>query len=188
MIEHARKRIADLPKAVADRITLARGNMKEFSLGQQFALIIIPNSFGHALTTEDQLSTLSSIRCHLADDGIFILDLFPGAIQHEQARFRDNPVSIGDGRSVTRTGLMRLDPIRQLLRVDLEYTVLRADGSIEKKINVTSGAAIIYNREANLLLKQTGFDIIKEYGNFDMEPYGHTSGRRILMLKKSEEE
>lgn len=188
MAEHAKSRISLLPTQIASRITLVQGDMRRFSLHRHFSMIVIPNSFGHALTTEDQLSTLSCIRAHLAPDGFFILDLFPGAIQHEHAKFKDGPVPIGDGRQVTRSGVMRLDPIRQLLRADLEYTVTRADGRQQKTITVTSGAAVIYNREADLLVRQSGLEVVKEYGSFDMEEYSHASGRRILILKKSEGE
>ena len=188
MINQARKRIASLPSDIASRITLVQGDMAEFSLGTKFSLVIIPYSFGHLLTTESQLASLSCIREHLKPDGIFILDLFPGAIQHRHARFRDEPVALADGRSVSRSGVMHLDPIRQILRVDLEYTILNGDGSVVKKVNVTSGAAIIYNREADLLVRHAGLSIIKEYGEFDMRPYDHTSGRRILVIQKSREE
>ncbi|MFW9794655.1 MAG: class I SAM-dependent methyltransferase, partial [Candidatus Thorarchaeota archaeon] len=61
MFSVAKKRLQDIPREVADRITIVEGSMTNFALDKKFRLIIIPTSFGHAMTTEDQLSTLRCI-------------------------------------------------------------------------------------------------------------------------------
>ena len=181
----ASKKINSLPSEVAKRIELVEGDMTEFSLERRFPLIVIPTSFGHALTTDAQMNTLRCIRNHLTNDGIFILDLYPGAIQNEWARFEEGPKTLYDGRSVSRKGELKTDFIRQIMHVNLEYHVTHTDDTLEK-INVTSNVAIIYNREADLLLRLSGLSAIHEFGSFESTPYDFESSRRILILKKSE--
>ncbi|TXT56109.1 MAG: hypothetical protein BAJATHORv1_30495 [Candidatus Thorarchaeota archaeon] len=184
MLIHAENLLNKLPEDVRSRIEYVSGSMLNFSLDKKFALIIIPNSFGHAMTTEEQLSTLSSIHAHLSDDGLFILDLFAGATMNEHAKFQDNPVQLEDGRSVIREGEFHVDFVKQILRLDLRYIVSDPKGEREELIEVTSGASVIFNREADLLVYFTGFEVVQELGGFDMEPYTTESGRRILILRK----
>jgi SAM-dependent methyltransferase len=186
MMDAALRKISSLPNGVADRINLVEGDMTEFSLNRKFPLIIIPTSFGHALTTNAQLNTLRCIKNHLSDDGMFILELFPGAVQNEWAKFEEGPKMLDDGRRVIRKGELKSDFLKQIMTVKLEYLVTHNDGS-EEKIDVNSDVAIIYNREADLLLRLVGFLVVHEYGSFDSNPYDSESARRILILKKNVE-
>jgi hypothetical protein len=156
--------------------------MVDFSIDQVFSLIIIPSSFGHAMTTEEQLSTLQCIKKHLRVGGMFILDLYPGGKNLEASEFEDAPRRMADGRVVNRSGTISPDVIEQILRVQLTYEIRSSDGShIETRI-VESGAAIIYHREANLLIRMAGFRVLDEFGSFEEIPYNRDSSRRILVL------
>lgn len=187
MLECARGKMRRLPSEVQSRLEIVEGDMTAFDLGRLFRLIIIPNSFGHAMTTESQISVLQCVREHLASEGVFVLDLFPGALQHEHARFEDRPVNLPDGSSVSRTGEMQMDPIGQLIRVDLRYIVRTKEKSVRDTIEVSSGAAVIFNREADLLMRVAGLELLAEYGDFERHPYTKDSSRRILVLGKSRE-
>ncbi len=185
MIKEFRRKIEFLDDKVANLIRVIKGNMTDFSLDTQFPLVIVPTSFGHALTTEEQLSLLACVRNHLTDDGIFIFDLFPGGIQPEHASFEENPVDIDDEHTVIRSGHLTADPVSQILTFDLTYTVLsKKTGNVLEVIRQFSGAALVYYREANLLLRLSGLRLVKEFGDFNKTPYSHESGRRILVVSK----
>ncbi len=188
MLEIARQRMKSANSQITGRITIIEGDMSKFHLDRRFSLIIIPNSFSHALTTNAQLSTLNCIHNHLSDSGVFILDLFPGALQHEHVHFKENPVSLSDGKSVTREGEIHSDTIKQLMNFKLRYIVRDQTGEIIEEVKVNSPAALLYNREVDLLLRLSRFQIIEEFGDFESNPYNHDSTRRILILKKSNEE
>lgn len=188
MLEVARNRLKSADETIAGKLTITEGNMIQFNLDRKFSLIIIPNSFGHALSTDDQLSVLRCVHNHLADFGTFILDLYPGSHQHEHAHFKENPVSLPDGTTVEREGEIHSDPIRQLMDFKLRYIIRDLTGKIIDEIRVDSPAALLYTREVDLLLRLTGFHVEEEFGDFDRNPYGHDSTRRILILKKSIEE
>lgn len=186
MLSVAKSRLQTSPQEVASRITLVEGYMTEFSLNRKFNLIIIPTSFVHALTTEEQLSTLQSVHDHLRDDGFFILDLFPGGMQYEHATFEDTPVHLEDGRIVSRRGEIHSDLSKKLMRMDLQYIVRNSDGKLIDKIKVVSGAALILNHEADLLIQTAGFKIEEELGDFEGNSYTPESGRRIFVLRKGD--
>ena len=187
MLEVARNRLESMDQSIANNVTIIEGDMTKFNLDRTFPLVVIPCSFGHALTTDAQLSTLQSIRNHLTDNGIFILDIYPGAIQHERAGFRENPVLLPDGTTVEREGEIRSDMLRQIMDMDLRYIVRDNDQNIVEEVRVVSSAALLFNREVDLLIRLSGFEIEKEFGGFDESAYTPESFRRILILKKSDE-
>ncbi|TFF96241.1 class I SAM-dependent methyltransferase [Candidatus Thorarchaeota archaeon] len=187
MISHLEQRLKQLDSAVRTRVSVVRADMRDFEIGEEFKLIVIPASFGHAMTTEDQLSTLESIHHHLAPDGLFILDLYPAGTMDERSRFEEHPVELPDGRTVKREGVIDCDPVQQVMRVDLTYKIRHSENktdSWDEEIEIVSGAALIYNREADLLVRLAGFYKIEEFGSFEGEPYEPSSPRRIMLLKR----
>lgn len=187
MLSKAKSRLQNFPIQIANRITLIKGSMINFNLEKKFRLIIIPTSFAHALTSEDQLSALRCVRRHLQDDGRFILDLFPAGLQYERASFEDTPIELDDGRSVTRIGQIHSDLAKQLMRVDLQYLVRDSNNQLIDKLDIVSGVALIFNREADLLIRLSGFEVDEEFGDFEGNPYTSESGRRIFILRKKDE-
>jgi SAM-dependent methyltransferase len=185
MLDTARRKLHQALNDFSKRITLIEGNMASFETRQKYALIIIPNSFGHALTPDAQLATLNCIRSHLRDEGLFILDLFIGEQQYEHATFEDPPVPIDNDRTVERYGEINSDIRRRLMRVDLRYIVKNTDGSTIETIEVASGVALVFSDDIDSLLQQSGFDVVEEFGGFHEESYNAESGRRVLILKKS---
>jgi SAM-dependent methyltransferase len=186
MLSVAKKHLQNSSREVTDRVSLVEGSMTDFALDRKFRLIIIPTSFAHALTTDDQLSTLRCVYDHLLDDGRFILDLFPSSMQYEHATFEDMPVKLEDGRTVSRKGEIHSDLSKHLMRMDLQYSIRNAEGKIIKQIDIVSGAALIFNREADLLIRLSGFEIEAEFGDFEGNPYTPESGRRIFVLRKGD--
>lgn len=185
MIAQARKKASRLSKSVSSRLSIVEGSMTRFSLDQKFALIIVPNSFGHLLTFEDQLSTLICVKEHLLDEGVFILDLYPGELQYEHATFEDPPGILPDGRKVTRIGIIESDFQKKLMRLELQYTVQDIDGAVLKTINVVSTAALIFKEDADRLIQISGLQIEDEFGDFEKNPYTLDSGRRVFILKRN---
>lgn len=187
MLAVARKKLDRISNDIAKRITLIEGNMASFEIPKKFALIIIPNSFGHALTPDDQFATLHCIKSHLRDDGLFILDLFVGEQQYAHALFEDGPVPFENNRTVERHGEITSDTNRKLMHLDLHYIIKKADGSIVETIEVISGAALLFKEDVDSLLQLSGFGVTMEFGGFNQESYTEESGRRILILEKRRE-
>ncbi len=169
MLAEMRKRLQTSPKEISQRVKVVEGDMTHFAIGRKYRLAIIPASFAHAMTTDKQLATLTCIRKHLVPGGLFILDLHVGALLPEELKFEEPQATLPDGRIVTRSGVIHTDMVRQIMKVDLKYTVSRtSEGRVrdEHSVDVTSGAAVIYNREADLLIKMAGFTVEDELRRF----------------------
>ncbi|MPZ49842.1 MAG: methyltransferase domain-containing protein [Dehalococcoidia bacterium] len=72
MLEIARRKAPN-----SDNPRWVQADMRDFDLGRQFGLAIIPfRSFLHLLTPEDQLSCLGHVHTHLLADGRLALNFF----------------------------------------------------------------------------------------------------------------
>ncbi|MFX1250711.1 MAG: class I SAM-dependent methyltransferase [Promethearchaeota archaeon] len=185
MLEVTKTKYTNLPEEVKQRLSFIQGSMTGFYLNQKFNLIIIPTSFGHCLTTEQQLSCLSCVREHLTSTGKFILDLYPGGTLKEKGSFTDEPVSIDSKHVIIRSGTYTTDFIKQMQYLTLKFQIYEENRLIEE-IDVDSKVSVIFNREINLLLRIAGFRILEEYSNWEKVPYEPSSmcDRRILVLSK----
>jgi 2-polyprenyl-3-methyl-5-hydroxy-6-metoxy-1,4-benzoquinol methylase len=184
MLAAARKKLETAPEEISSRIELIQGTMSEFSLNRKFSLVIVPNSFSHLITHEDQLSMLLCVKDHLADDGLFVLDLYPGEHQYKRATFQDMPAALPDGRTVTRYGEITSDFDKKIMRVELRYVVEDSDGATIDEIDVVSGAALNFKQDVDFLINKSGLQIEDEFGDFEKNPFTLDSGRRIFILRK----
>ena len=187
MIEVAKQKLKNSSPAIANKVTLVEGDMTNFNLKKKFELILIPNSFGHAITAEEQLSTLRCVHNHLTTSGIFILDIFLGEMQYEHAEFKENPVPLPDGTTVERRGEIRSDMQDQIMKLNLQYIVRDSEHNILEEVEVVSSMSLLSNRNVDLLVRRSGFVVEEELGGFDGQAYSLESGLRILILKKSKE-
>lgn len=181
MLEIAREKLQKIPEVIQSRVTFYRGDITDMTLDQKFAMIIIPSSFKYLLTTDDQLACLKCVREHLQDTGIFILDLYPSEAFEQDGANTIAPVEI-EGAMVTKTYKYSNDLNNQLRHWDVVVETTHPNGDIER-IETESTTALIMPREADLLLKLAGFQIVEEYGDWDLRPYKLGSWRRILVLK-----
>ena len=77
MLDVCRAALKEESRDVQERVNLVQGDMRDFNLGQKFALITTPfRSFQHLITTVDQIKCLGNIHRHLQPGGTFILDIF----------------------------------------------------------------------------------------------------------------
>jgi len=187
MLDVAKQKLTLASPDIANKVILVEGDMTNFNLERKFELVIIPNSIGHAITTEEQLSTLKCIRNHLTDSGIFILDIYPGEMQYEHAEFKENPVPLSDGTTVERHGEIHSNMLTQIMTVNLQYIVRDSEQNVIEEVEVVSSASLLYNKDIDLLISLSEFVVVDELGGFDGQSYSSESGRRILFLKKSKE-
>ncbi|MFW9802267.1 MAG: class I SAM-dependent methyltransferase [Candidatus Thorarchaeota archaeon] len=180
MLSVFKEKIAD--HEIADLITIHEADMTNFRLDIKFPLIIIPASFGHALTRAHQLSALHAIKNHLRQDAIFILDLYVGEHLDEHSSFQDGPVTLPDGRVVKRYGEMRVDKKRTRMTLNLRFEIFHDSHTLAEERLVHSGTAVINRDDANSLIQDAGFRIQEEFGDFEKNSFTEESGRRIMIL------
>jgi SAM-dependent methyltransferase len=182
MREVAQEKLHQLPEDVQSRVSLVHGDITNFQLDRKFSLVIIPTSFKFLLTTEDQLACLQHVYDHLADDGVFILDLYPGEITEPDGT-GSYTVEI-DGSMVTKTYTHSTDLLAQRRLWDVTVEIIHSDGNVER-IVTKSITSIIMPREVDLLVRASGFEIVEDYGGNDFSEYRIGDWKRVLVLKKN---
>lgn len=193
MLSICRDKLSGEPAAVQARVQLVKADMRNFSLGRQFALATIPfRPFQHLTTVGDQLSCLRSIRRHLADGGKLILDLFNPDVrvlgnEDRATEFGDEPEFVmPDGRRVVRKHRNAAwDLYNQIADCELIYYVTHPDGRKERFVHQFQ-MRYLFRFEAEHLLFRCGFDVETVYAGYDKTPYGtRYPGELIFVARKS---
>lgn len=193
MLAVCRTRLASEALEVQTRVTLAHKDMREFDLGQQFALVTVPfRAFQHLITVGDQLAALHTMRRHLADEGRLVLDLFNPSLPALAAEarldeFGDEPeFTMPDGRQVLRR--MRItsrDYLTQVQGVELIYYVTHPNGEKERLVHAFP-MRYLFRFEAEHLLVRAGFAVKAVYADYERNPYGtHYPGELIFVARKA---
>jgi SAM-dependent methyltransferase len=119
---------------VRQRVTLHEGDMRDFRLGAQFPLVIIPfRPMQHMHTVQDQVGALTSAAAHLSEGGILVFDVFypkfdliNTSIGEEVLEFEWSPGA--DSTEVVRRYFRKesVDKINQIFYFAFIYRTLRA--------------------------------------------------------------
>jgi ubiquinone/menaquinone biosynthesis C-methylase UbiE len=191
MLNVARTKLAHLDSAIAGRIGFVEGDMANFQLDRQFALVVIAfRSFQALLTPDLQRACLQRAHAHLQPGGLLVLDLFdplldrctpdapPMAIQRPATL-------LANGHAVKITILERRnDPLTQTFHERWRFAETDADG---REVRVEEeGLALrwTYRYELRHLLELTGFSLEEEYSDFDRSPPAY--GGEIIAVTRAE--
>jgi len=191
MLAVCRQRLGGEPEAVQARVQLVQGDMRDFDLGRTFSLVTIPfRPFQHLLTVEDQLSGLASIRRHLVDRGVLILDAFNPSLDALANRsigeeFGEEPeFSLADGRRVVRRHkTVAQDRFNQVNHFELLYYVTHPDGREERLVH-SFPMRYLFRFEAEHLLARAGFAVEHLYAGYDRSVYGSTYPGELLFVAR----
>jgi SAM-dependent methyltransferase len=193
MLAVCQQRVREEPQEIQDRVRLVQADMRNFELEDTFALVTIPfRPFQHLLTVEDQLSCLSSVRRHLVDGGVFILDIFNPSldllVNHPIGEeFVEGPeFSTPDGRRVVRHyKTAARDRFSQVNHFELIYYVTHADGREERLVHAFP-MRHLFRFEAEHLLARAGFEVEHVYADYAKHAYGSEyPGELLFVARKS---
>lgn len=191
MIERFKLNLAREPRDVQSRVTIAKGDMRTFSFGLKFRLIIIPfRGFQHLLTPEDQLQCLNAVKLHLLKDGVLLFDLYnpflpylvDERLSHEQ--LEGDPVILPDGRTVHRASRhVARDPIRQVNTIEFVYHLTHPDGRRER-LSHQVPMRYTYRYELEHLLHRAGLVPEHFFGDFNKRPFGTDYPGELIALAR----
>ena len=192
MLDVCRRRLAEEPADVQRRVRLVEADMRDFVVNATFALATLPfRPFLHLLTVEDQLACLASIRRHLHEGGILILDVFNPSLdflvnQPIGEEFgQESEFTTPDGRRVVRRQRrVGHDAVRQVGQYELLYDVTHPDGRAERLVHAFA-LRYLFRYEGEHLLARAGFDLETVYGDYDRSAYGSKyPGELIFKARK----
>ncbi len=193
MLTICREKVGNEPEDVQARVTLVKGDMRNFELPGTFSLITTPfRPFQHLETVDEQVSCLESIHRHLSDDGRLVLDLFnPSMViltdESRQEEFgEEDEFTMPDGRRVLRRcRVPSVDKAKQIINCEFIYYITHPDGSREQRVD-SFRMRYLFRYEAEHLLSRCGFTIEAVYGDYDRSPYASTwPGELIFIASKT---
>lgn len=204
MLHVLRRRLAEEPPEVQARVRLVEGDMRDFDLGQQYALVTLPfRPFQHLITVEEELTCLAAIRRHLQPGGRLVLDLFNPSLEAltDDSRFQEQDpepeVTLPDGRRFYRTyRTVERNYFTQVQQVEMYYYVThpdprRSDGRQEHtsdsaKVVHAFPMRYLFRFEAEHLLARCGFEVEHLYAGYDKSDYGSKyPGELIFVARKA---
>jgi SAM-dependent methyltransferase len=179
MLDVCRRKLAAEPEDVRARVDLVLADMRDFSLGQTFALVTLPfRSFQHLESVDEQRAALATIRRHLASGGRLVLDLFNPSLEllgdprWLREPLVEPPVRMPDGRTLVRSlRITARDYLRQVQEVEIAHDLTWPDGRTERHVDTTR-LRYLFRYEAEHLLVREGFEVEALYGDYDRSEFG----------------
>jgi len=206
MLEQARRKSAGLPTHWVE------GDGRNFDLGEQFKLIFLTgNAFQAFLTRTDQEALLKCVRKHLQEEGLFAFETrnprwakssrdgqevsSEGANLHEEDLFalletcdeEEDWQTYTDksGHVVRVSKKQAYDHVSQILHWK---TYRRWHEGDQEHTKVTRIAVrYTFPQELDALLHYNGFTIIRQYGDWNLEPLAASSPSIISVCHKRDE-
>jgi SAM-dependent methyltransferase len=205
MLEQARGKSAGLPAR------WIAGDARAFDLGERFRLIFLTgNAFQAFLTRADQEALLERVRAHLHDDGLFAFETrnprWPTrkTLAADAERLASEARGVGrplfalletrdeeegwqaytdrSGRDVRVSKTQSYDHVAQILH----WTTYRRwyEGAREHTKVTRIAVRYTFPQELAALLHYNGFSIIRQYGDWNLEPLAATSTSIIVVCRK----
>jgi ubiquinone/menaquinone biosynthesis C-methylase UbiE len=185
MLNAARKKIKLLDKEVASRITLTKGDMRNFSMPKRFNLTIIPFcSFQLLATTEDQEKALRCIHRHLTRKGLLIVDLVSPQLLAKAKNIVKEIVDEKGGKiKITQWGEDDLSRNPPVMHIHRTYEETQNNGSI-KITSWQETICYIAKEEMEHLLISEGFKVLNVYRDFNKERYDAQIASEMYFIAK----
>jgi ubiquinone/menaquinone biosynthesis C-methylase UbiE len=189
MLEALRRKVADQPREVQERVTVIDGDMRVFQLAERVALIIAPfRAFLHNVTEPDQLACLGRVREHLRPGGRFAFNVFHPSLeymaQHASAlagvwRWAGTFPRAGGG-CIVRSDVNRYDTVRQCVYSQHRYEEYGSDGTLRRTFLHRLELAYLYPPDIRRLLEQAGFKSVQIDGGFDARPFEKDTDELVI--------
>ena len=186
MLDVFREKLTTTP-ALADNITLVHGNMANYTIGCQFSMIIAPFRAFQALTNDNDIeSSLACIHNHLANDGIFIINVFnPYPVMDDSWCYEETieweHLDKRTGNYVVRTHWGdRIDTVNQIIYPHFAHEITYPDGRKERLVDDLR-MKYYYSPQLRSVIERADFKIMEEYSWYDKSPL---EGREIIFVCK----
>jgi SAM-dependent methyltransferase len=196
MLDRARTKSAGLPTRWVE------GDARTFNLGEQFRLIFMTgNAFQAFLTRTDQEALFERVRTHLHDEGLFAFETRnprwanrPTRDAEDEGLFanletRDTEedgqtYTDSSGREVRVSRTQTYDHVAQILH----WTTYRRWRAGDQEHTKITRIAVRYTfpQELAALLYYNGLTILRQYGDWNLEPLTAASPSIIVVCCKRE--
>ncbi len=161
----------------------AKADMRHFSLGKTFPLVICPSqSISRMLTIEDLEECLSRVKEHLTPGGLFIMELYNPSMEilnrgeGERSPFLE--YAHPDGDETVRVDFSSIyDRATQVQHLTLHYSLPGVEEQPTEQISIR----MYFPLELEALLKYNGFEVRAKYGDFECRRFKSGDNHQILV-------
>jgi len=162
------------------------GDMRNFSLDQQFDLIIFPfNSFLHLLIEKDMRSCLKSIKKHLSMDGLFVLDIFipdPEFLYRDpKKKYKEMTIDHPTEGKYTIWQVSQFDEQKEINHIHWFFENERNNIIYEYEFDMR----MIYPDTMDRVLIESGFIINEKKGDYNGELFDEDSPLQLYICSTS---
>lgn len=184
-------RAACLAEAAGIRLRVVEADMRDFSIAADFDLAVtMLNSLCHLLSLDDMLGHLASVRRHLSQDGLYIVELAHPADYFAAERRTSSEWSgeTSGGTVSVRWGAQdQIDPVTQVTREHVSVTYHKRGGPVRTVTDVVPNRFWTATELTAAIRLAGGFTIAASYGDFaaDVPVDAADAWRMILVLSRS---
>ena len=169
-------------KAEGLDVEWAEADMRYFSLGKTFPLIICPSqSISRILTVQDLEKCLSRVREHLTPGGLFVMELYNPSmalLAHGEERSPFLEYEHPDGDGTVRVGVSSLyEKATQVQHLTLYYSLPGVEEQPTEQISIR----MYFPQELDALLRYNGFEVREKYGDFNGKGFESGDDHQILV-------
>ncbi len=194
MLAAYRRKLAQQPESVQQRVTLHEGDMCDYELPHkgQFDLIFLPfNSASHLYEIEQQLAAFKNAWEHLAPGGRFVVDLFlpdidylSDALNRPSQVYLEDEIEDPEGEfTMLLYTTRKYDAYEQLQHLTWVHEKFFEQTGEHERYLTKLDMHIFFPRELQLLFLASGFAIEAIYGGYDWRPFGRGT-RQIVVGRK----
>lgn len=184
MLQRARERLDRL----GVHAELLHMPMQSLAVAGPYRTIVLGlDSFGLLLKRKDQLAALRCARNVVSHDGRLVLDVANGNLRggNEPAEELLHDITAADpesGRPITKFVLRRPDTAEQTDNFLCFYDEQDERGYL-KRTTIELRLRWFTRNELELLLEAASWSVAELYGSYDLEPYGPTSERLLIVAR-----
>ncbi len=188
MLELAREKTKRERDDVRSLITLLETDMTLLKLGRLFDMVILSHNTFHELPPAKMGPALDRCAAHIENHGLLVLDLAnPFVTLQETGDFEDvierTFLDPSTGNLVTQFSRILLDPPGQSLDVDWTFETIENSSHSREQFTVQTRYHLVYAHELELLLDDSGFQLVKLLGGYGGESFEETSDRLIAIAR-----
>lgn len=186
MLAQLHKRVDALPRVVADRIAIARGDLRTFDLGKRFSLIVASfNVIEHLYTRGEVAACFERVAAHLEPGGAFMFDVqlpdLAWLIRDPNKRWaRTRFTDPSTGTPVWYSTNHDYDPVSQIVLIRIYYDPVDGKGP-SRVVKLTQRK--FYPAELEALVSHAGFRMVERFGDFTGEPLGDGAQSQLLVCE-----
>jgi SAM-dependent methyltransferase len=166
---------------LTERIRLIEGDAAGFDFGRTFQAAFLSGSFDHLLDDGARRMSLGNLSRHLIPGGTLVFDVFLGLMGDSELRPAGSVVQGDVEHRRFVGGKTQPDGTKETILV---FETYRKD-EIVNRIEERSLVGIVDRPKVHLLLRESGFEIRREFRDYQSRPYRDGDELLLVEAKKS---